>query len=123
MASLKNLEATFHEAFNHAQQARQAGGLKPLPATMRKARDGSPRIGLEAYKVSLWLRPWHYADLLRLKERTRAPSIYKLLTTLIENALPNRELAAKPDARAARTERLKLRSNAHKPGALRRVAA
>ena len=123
MATRAALEQTLKEAFNYAQLSRKDRGLAPMStAPTRKTRDGTPWIGPSGYKITLWLPPWHYADLLRARQRAGFKgSITKFLHFLIESAVPAREMAARPEARTARVARLKSRTAVRRNGHLKPV--
>lgn len=93
---MTDLERTFADAFMLASQSRKLKGLPRLTQEPRRARDGSRRIGPGSYKITMWLQPWHYADLVHAREADKfTGSLHKYLERMIEMSVPR--VAARPE--------------------------
>ena len=94
-----DLEKVFAAAFERAEGSRVAAGMTPRKKVpVRKAPDGRRYVGPRAYRLTLWLKPWEYLDL--LEEQRRASHKGNLLSFVVSRATSGRTLAtAKPRAR------------------------
>lgn len=131
--TLRDLEASVHEAFAAATARRKEVGLAPLKhVEMRETKKGAragmlvPMFQLASgrdkgqwrpmkYKMTVWLEADEYAALLRLRERT-APDLSPA-TVLVHMLKDGPAPGQRPVTRAPLSERLKLR-----PGHGRRAA-
>lgn len=88
---MTDFEQTLFDAFKLAEASRKSAGLAPRKVSdmVRKGRGGIRRTGPSAYKVTLWLRPWHYADAMHAKNISNNPdqSLTKYLTARLEEAI------------------------------------
>jgi hypothetical protein len=90
-----DLGITLLAAFQLAENSRKAAGFAPRKAPheyfyKRRAKDGSKRFrGPSAYKITLWLRPWTYADAMVEKANSNNPgqSLTKFLQSKLEDGL------------------------------------
>lgn len=88
-----DLEKVFAAAFERAEQSRVAAGMAPRKkAPARKAPDGRRYVGPHAYRLTLWLKPWEYLDL--LEEQRRASHKGPLHSFVVGRATSGRTLAA-----------------------------
>jgi hypothetical protein len=89
------LEAMFKEAVAMANARRRSIGMAPLEPTVRKMRDGTKAVGPEAYKLTIFLRPWHYADLIHFKKKHGISyGLNKIIERLIEDHIE--KISARP---------------------------
>ena len=66
---LTPVELMFRDAWSLAQARRKSVGLPPGEPEVRNLRGGGKAVGPEYYKVTCYLRPWHYADLVHYKQK------------------------------------------------------
>lgn len=96
---MTDLENTLRDAFRLAQNSRREAGLAPREMEVRKRRDGSKQYGPTSYKMTIWLNPWRYADLMHARAVARRPvSANKFLQELIDGAVPR--VATRPPPKA-----------------------
>lgn len=67
----KALQRVLTEAFRRAAKSREAKGLPPGDAKIRRTRGGGRWVGPSSYRITLWLRPWEYVALLDEHRRSR----------------------------------------------------
>jgi len=67
----RELEKVLAKARALAQQGRDSKGLGHVDATIRRRRDGSRWVGPTAYKMTLWLRPWEYLEVIERMRQER----------------------------------------------------
>ncbi len=89
---LTPFEITLRDALAYAQANRRAMGLKPRDYEPRKMKNGARAVGPDAYKVTLFLRPWHYADAVHAMKAYEAKhgkkiSMHRLIENLIEDGV------------------------------------
>lgn len=94
--ALTPFEASIREALAFAQQRRKSQGLPPADHAPRKKRDGSRVVGPDKYKLTLFLQPWHYADLIHFKQNKNISyGLNKIIEQLIEDNIQH--VAARPE--------------------------
>jgi hypothetical protein len=97
------LEETLREAFEGANQRRQSVGLHTQNVAKkdlitRGPAKGLPRGLMLQYKATVWMEPWEYADLLRLRDYLGwTGGVTRLLKKLVRDALPASARSARPE--------------------------
>lgn len=84
------IEATLAAAFARAEKSRRAAGMSPrsIVATSRP-RAGGNWIGPTSYRITLWLRPWEYLEVLETMRHERFNgSITKYLSRPFQSTAP-----------------------------------
>lgn len=106
---MTSFEETLRDAFQLAENSRRAAGLERRHVSeMRTTRkDGTVWTGPSAYKVTLYFRPWHYADLMHAKLSTDRPdqSLNRFVQTIVDKHVAN--VAARPEPKAKEGKREK----------------
>ncbi len=98
------LELMFLDALAKANARRKSVGLPPAEPTVRKLRDGTKAVGPDSYKITLYVRPWHYADLIHFKNKHEIPyGLNKIIEKLIEDHIEN--ISVRPPKREAKKPR------------------
>lgn len=95
MKPLSAFEQSIREALGFAQQRRKSIGLRPAETDARVKRDGTRLVGPDSYKLTIYLHPWHYADLIHHKNRRNLSyGLNKIIEKLIEDHIDH--VAARP---------------------------
>lgn len=86
MSSLTPFEISIREALALAQAARKQAGLAPTDLKPRRQRDGSRVVGPRHYQLTMYLKPWHYADLVYYQRKNNLTiGLGKIVEKLIED--------------------------------------
>lgn len=118
---MNDLEQTLLDAFRLAENSRKAAGFAPrkLQDMVTRKKDGTKWTGPPSYFVGLWVRPWHYANMMMAKANSAKPdqSLTKFIQDTLERVIP--QVATRPEPKQpkngiasldnARTKREKLR--------------
>lgn len=94
--TLTAFEVSIREALAFAQARRKSVGLPQADQQVRRKRDGTRMVGPDKYKVTLFLQPWHYADLIHYKQkRGISYGLNKIIEDLIDRGIDH--VAARPE--------------------------
>jgi hypothetical protein len=92
---MTSLEECLREAKRLANGQRRSKGLPSMDYEETTRADGTKWVGPTRYKITLFIDPWHYVDLVTAAGRGRKTmSPTGLITKLIEEHVPH--VAARP---------------------------
>jgi hypothetical protein len=87
---MTKLEESLREVFRASQAQRRARGAGESKAQPYKRKDGTRAVGPRTYKITLFIQPWHFGDLMVAASRQRKPtSMTGMLKKLIEEGVPH----------------------------------
>ncbi len=69
----RELDKVLLRAMKFAQEARDVVGLGSVDSTITPTRGGGRWVGPKSYRVTLWLRPWEYLEVLERMRRDGHP--------------------------------------------------